>query len=205
MPRQTVCLELFEVQKIQKSGWASAELGTPFNTFMTLNLENTGYTPQECHQAWRRTRQYIRRIHQRHNMPWIYLWVFEGPSSNGLHVHCLLHKTSSLTGQQYRKAVKSIAPLRGMKSNDLKIAAFHKSRPWTENMTNLLNYMCKGIRGVHAELIDRRPDFQGVVPGKRWGRSRNLVTLDKSMKPLSRQPITVEDKIRTISTVSQPD
>ncbi len=165
-------LERHEVEKLRAAAFRSKVIGFPFTHFVTINLGSFGYAPLDCPKTWQSMQQAMRRLHRRMNLPFVIAWVFERQET-GVHVHFLVY-LGNRTGREYRPLLLSILRLNRRPVGAINIKQFYRRSSWQWNMNTLLDYMCKGIRPEHSDMIGRAAVQQGFIIGKRYGFTRNL-------------------------------
>jgi len=172
MPTAKLYLERHEAVKLRTAAFNSKAIGYPFTHFLTINLGLLGYAPIDCMKSWQTMQRAMKGLHRRHSLPFVIAWVFERQAT-GVHVHCLIY-LGDLSGKDYRPHLLKALNLKHPPRGSIDITAFHSNKSWQTNMDGLLDYMCKGIRPEHADMIDKQAKQQGFIIGKRYGFTRNL-------------------------------
>lgn len=144
---------------------------------MTIHLESAKIKQKTASLHLRQSLQRLKKYHERNGMPYSCGWVLENGSVKGVHAHIALHRPAMMPMHPTSYWWASLRCFQVKRSKGvLQCRRFHSWQSFDRNLSEILDYMLKGLRPDVAEILNCPHTDQGLIYGKRigWSRGRNV-------------------------------
>lgn len=175
--KQSKYIQLPQARSFIEAASEAYRLETPWNCFITLHLETAGITPMRASQHVRQSLHRLSKYHKRNGMPFSYGWTLENAPIKGVHLHLIIHRSNNLPMHpiSYYWSVLRIFRIK-MSKGILKVNKFWSHQSYERNLSNVISYSLKGLRGGADIKLKEITGFrlketkdQGLIYGKRIG------------------------------------